>query len=632
MNIIDKALEIGEEYPVFPCDARKRPICEGGFKAATQDPDKIQQMFSNPSAALIGVPTGEVSGLSVIDIDIRDGKAGADWIVKNADLLGQTRKVQTMSGGWHYYYRHSEGLRNRAGIDGCVDVRAEGGYVCYVDGEHYKWLNDEDFAEFPKQIGVQSTGDNITSSYSEGITLGAFGGITDGREKYMASVVLASVAEYYRENMTFPTVQWMVDNVYPAYERKVRSRVGDLDKEGRGVQEFIKKCHSTISKARRGGFDNLEAQPTKSIEKPVIQANIEPDVQSETKSLHSRRIKLKTLNDLRMTPPPTFMVADYIIDKSFAVLFGAPATFKSFLALDWALSIAHGVDWNGRPVVQGSVVYLALEGQTGLSVRSGAWHSEHRLNDADAPFYAVTSPISMVEEGAEDIQLLAEAIKETLGGVNPALIVIDTLARSFAGKDENSSTDMGIFVRNVDLLREAFDCTLLAVHHSGKESTKGMRGSSALRGAVDSEFEIVRRAETQSIELKVRKQKDVEEVDGLWLEAREVTFTQDAFGQERNSLVIDIADGAPKKKVQTSKHRDLALNVLKRCLEMGLQEVKDDFEGVPLDVFRAILHEASVKETGKPYHPSNWSRITSDWATDEGVFVIHNKELINERF
>ena len=68
MNIIDKALEIGEEYPVFPCDARKRPICEGGFKAATQDPDKIQQMFSNPSAALIGVPTGEVSGLSVIDI------------------------------------------------------------------------------------------------------------------------------------------------------------------------------------------------------------------------------------------------------------------------------------------------------------------------------------------------------------------------------------------------------------------------------------------------------------------------------------------------------------------------------------------------------------------------------------
>lgn len=44
VDLISKALEIAEEYPVFPCDVKKRPVCEGGFKAATQDPDEIEKI------------------------------------------------------------------------------------------------------------------------------------------------------------------------------------------------------------------------------------------------------------------------------------------------------------------------------------------------------------------------------------------------------------------------------------------------------------------------------------------------------------------------------------------------------------------------------------------------------------
>ena len=74
-ELINKALEIAEEYPVFPCDVKKRPICAGGFKAATQDADEIERLFSAPNAALIGMPTGAISGIDVVDIDVRDGKA-----------------------------------------------------------------------------------------------------------------------------------------------------------------------------------------------------------------------------------------------------------------------------------------------------------------------------------------------------------------------------------------------------------------------------------------------------------------------------------------------------------------------------------------------------------------------------
>ena len=123
MSLIDKALEVAEDYPVFPCDTKKRPVCQGGFKAATQDPDEVERLFSAGNAALIGIPTGEVSGVSVIDIDVRDGKQGKDWVVDNAEMLGVTKVAETQSGGWHYYYQHVSGIRNRAGIDGCVDYR-----------------------------------------------------------------------------------------------------------------------------------------------------------------------------------------------------------------------------------------------------------------------------------------------------------------------------------------------------------------------------------------------------------------------------------------------------------------------------------------------------------------------------
>ena len=601
MSLLDKALEIAEEYPVFPCDIKKRPVCEGGFKDATQDPDRIAQLFSNPRAALIGMPTGAVSGLSVIDIDVNNGKSGKEWKANNAEKLGATRIAETQSGGWHFYYLHSDGVRNRAGIDNCVDIRGDGGYVIHPSSTGYRWLNSEDFTQFPSWIAdFRSSGDALGSLSDS--TTDAFGSITDGREKYMARMVLASVASYYREHGTYPTVQWMINSVWPVYQMKVKARAGDLEAEGRGITEFTRKCESTIKKARSGGFDDLHIAPPSAIPKTIAEALPVDDA----KPLQ-RKIILKSLSDLRNTPPPSFQVAPYLIDKSFGVLFGAPASYKSFLALDWALSIAHGSDWNGRLVIQGTVVYLALEGQTGLATRSEAWHRERGLNDAQAPFYAVTSPISMAEDNSEDVIMLADAIKEGLQGELPSLIVVDTLARSFVGKDENSATDMGVFVRNVDMLREHFDCTVLVVHHSGKATERGMRGSSALRGAVDSEFELVREAGTQGVNLKVRKQKDTEEAEDLWLSPREIKWVENGFGAERSSLVLDCLDNAPPKPVQLSDDQKVAMQILERMISAGtLWETNAaGDEGIPDNLWR----QAVAEQLPEKADASNWNKF-----------------------
>ena len=621
-DIIDKALEVAEEYPVFPCDEKKRPIVEGGYKAATQCIDTIVAMFSSPSAKLIGMPTGEISGLSVIDIDIRDGKAGKQWVEKNAKLLGITRVARTQSGGWHYYYRHVNGIRNRAGIHGCVDVRGDGGYVIHPNSDGYSWLNDEDFTIFPakvaklasEQIGIGQVGTEIIHD--------AFGKITDGREKQMAKIIMAIVADFQRQHGAPPTLQYIVDNGYEAYANSIDHRGGDLDEQGRGLQEFKRKALSTIERARNGKIADINVAPPKP-------QDMLTQILSEATSSIERKIRLKTIAELKATPPPQFMIGDYLLENSFAVLYGAPASYKSFLALDWALSVAHGVDWNGRPTAQGAVVYLAMEGQSGITVRTEAWSRHRKLQNDDVEFYAVTTPIGMAMENAADILALKEAIDDTLTYTKPKLIVIDTLARSFAGSgaEENSATDMGYFVRSCDILREWYDCTVLAVHHSGKSGVdgQGLRGSSALLGAVDTSIAVKRRNETQAIELIVQKQKDVSEALPMWLEAKQIAFTQDAFAHEQTSLILDVLDSEPEKEKRPTKDQAKALRVLDELIEAGTyyENDEDGDRGIPLDVWKA-----AIERNGKKYSPSGWTNFYRRML-NSGFITIFNG-LVNE--
>jgi hypothetical protein len=620
-DIINKALEVAEEYPVFPCDEKKRPIVQGGYKAATQDPELIERMFANPAAKLVGMPTGDISGLSVIDVDVRDGKQGKLWVQKNVGLLGITRIARTQSNGYHYYYKHKSGIRNRAGISNCIDVRGSGGYVIHPISDGYDWLNDEDFAEFPEKmarlasepIGIGATGTEIISD--------AFGKIVDGREKQMAKVIMAIVAEFQREHGAPPTLQYVIDNGFEAYANSIDHRGGDLDAQGRGLEEFKRKALSTIERARTGRIADIDVAPPKP-------QNVLSQVTSETKSIE-RKIRLKTIAELKATPPPQFMVGDYLIENSFAVLYGAPASYKSFLALDWALSVAHGIDWNGRPTAKGAVVYLAMEGQSGITVRTEAWSRHRKLQNDNVEFYAVTTPIGMAMENAADILALKEAIDETLGNTKPKLICIDTLARSFAGSgaEENSATDMGYFIRSCDILREWYDCTVLAVHHSGKSGVdgQGLRGSSALLGAVDTSIAVKRRADTQAIELLVQKQKDVSEALPLWLEAKEVAFTQDAFAQEQSSLVLEVLDGEPEKAKQPSKDQKLALRVLGELIDAGtyFETDEDGDQGIPLDVWKAAL-----ERKGKKYTASGWSNFHKRMFTSGFVSIFNG--LANE--
>jgi hypothetical protein len=127
-NTCELAISIG--LPVFPCCADKKPATTHGFKDATDHPEGIRGLWECCPGPLIGVPTGPVSGIDVLDIDPRHG--GGDWYAAKKENLPPTRIHRTRSGGLHLLFYHLDGLRNSSGkIAPGVDVRAEGGYIIW---------------------------------------------------------------------------------------------------------------------------------------------------------------------------------------------------------------------------------------------------------------------------------------------------------------------------------------------------------------------------------------------------------------------------------------------------------------------------------------------------------------------
>ena len=150
MSLGDVAASLG--MPCFPCGDDKRPVIATGFKAASSDHARILAMFDRPGASLIGVPTGEITGILVIDVDIRAEKSGMDWLNENQDALPETRTHRTRSGGLHLLFKYPEGLdiRNSASrIAPGVDVRANGGFFISPPSPGYSIADQIELADMP---------------------------------------------------------------------------------------------------------------------------------------------------------------------------------------------------------------------------------------------------------------------------------------------------------------------------------------------------------------------------------------------------------------------------------------------------------------------------------------------------
>ena len=133
---LDAALSLASRgIPVFPCKpCAKEPLTAHGFKDATTDFEKIKRWWERTPDANLAIPTGAVSGLSVIDLDV-DASKGKDGLsawgtLCNVHGTASTYAVRTPRGGKHLYFKHSCGFKS--GTDNLakgIDTRGDGGYV-----------------------------------------------------------------------------------------------------------------------------------------------------------------------------------------------------------------------------------------------------------------------------------------------------------------------------------------------------------------------------------------------------------------------------------------------------------------------------------------------------------------------
>ncbi len=212
-------------------------------------------------------------------------------------------------------------------------------------------------------------------------------------------------------------------------------------------------------------------------------------------------INMYSYEELIGMPRKKYLIKNVIDQGALSVVYGPSNSGKTFLAIDIALHVATGRSWCERNTKQGNVVYIASEGGLSIVDRLNAFIRQHNL-DQLSNIFVIPKTVFLNKDQSECEKLLAK-----LNEVNDLkLLVIDTLARSMGGGDENSSIDMGAFISQCDQIRLNTNAHVMIVHHSGKVSSSGARGHSSLKAAVDTEIKISQK--NGLVEAKVEKQRD----------------------------------------------------------------------------------------------------------------------------
>ncbi len=287
--------------------------------------------------------------------------------------------------------------------------------------------------------------------------------------------------------------------------------------------------------------------------------------------------------EMERRPPPSYLIEGVLVRDSLAVLFGSSGGGKTFAALDWALSVSSGTFWQGRAVQQGPTLFVAAEGSGGLGARIAAWKA-HNRHYGEAGLFIHPEPVNLLDPLAAAV--VAEVAKE-LGAV---LVVVDTVARSMPGGDENAAKDIGLLVDNADAIRRSSGATVLLVHHAGKDTAAGMRGSSALHAAVATVVEC--RGGEGRLVLSCAKQKDAAEFAPIHL---------GLLPCGESCVVSDRAIPAEEESGP------------KLLMLRALNEV-DDGDGVTLKVWREAVEDAGRSAIG-PW-PNTPDRTLRRWVQE----------------
>lgn len=569
--VLDAALHYARKgIPVFPCNIQKRPLTAHGFKDASTDKEQIRAWWDQHPNAIIGIPTGEASGLAVIDLDHKPNKFGVErngsqalLEITQGEILPDTVEARTPTGGRHIYVKNQPGFRCSTDDELGIDVRAEGGYVCVPPSPGYSFEKPFDFfpvIEAPDcllEILTHGTRRRVHDDHAEPQLPIAGAVEADTRPEDVATILNEAwnPDDYHDWSTAALALHGLPDGYAiwsawaarsPKFNVAENLRKWNQTQPSRGIgpksilARASKERLSELGKAARPAqtFAMFSGQPALPIQAGNSGAG------------NTSLDRFQWITHQTGTQPVlngNWLVKRVIPAEGIGVIFGRPGSGKTFSCMDIAMHIAAGMPWRGIKVTQAEVAYVSPEaGRLGVN-RVIGWARHHGRG---WPEGFRLSPVAIDLCSSTDD---AEALVADIRANQPKcrLVVIDTLNRAMAGGDENDGQDMGKFVAICDLIAKALGAFVLIVHHSGKDAARGSRGHSSLLGAVSLELEVTKEPGEPGT-IKVTKMRDGEDGAEYGFDIDSVPLGHDEDGDEVTTGISVEADMEPIQRARSA--------------------------------------------------------------------------------
>ena len=583
-SLLDAALEYAAQgWPVFPCHPcgatneagealDKRPLgtlVNNGVLEATTDAATIRAWWEAEPNANIGMNVG-AANLAVIDKD--PGHDDAD--LAPLGLPATRLKASTPRGGEHLFYSISQDeiiSPSASKLAPAMDVRSFNSYVLLwpsrtndglyrwieqgkpafrsdefvrvansyreKDPERNTWVIEPDlpanvqaavrWLETDAKIAIEGQGGDATA-YATAAHLRSYG--------ISEELAVTLMWDHWNPRNAPPWAEDEADH----FRTKVTNGYRYATSPPGNITPSFKAYH------RKLAFSSAVSAPK---------------TQADGSAVHEfGRYTIRNRAAINHIPAPSWLLKGLIPEQAYCIMYAPETSFKTFLALDMALSIACGfpqdpANFSDAEILQpGPVLYITGEGLSNIRKRVAGWEQVHN-GGREVSGFDLFSPAPRL---TDDLENLAEFIKSVRDDYK--LIVVDTVARVMQGLNENGQESASAFTGLADWLRTVSPvCSVLALHHVNKDGS--IRGSSVFSADADVVLRVEERQAISegnySTELTTIKMKDApDQTEPLKYQLKE-TLVDDSFqtasGEACTTLVpvsVTKATNVPKENTE----------------------------------------------------------------------------------